>query len=169
MLRAAPNGRAHHGQEKWQRDAAQPPPDAPGRKPRRNVDGRFVAEPNDQGVRCVVVSTSADGVLLVVDHERGEQAIRSPWSGWSEGRTSMYGEDLHHSYRFSDEPVVSHARWADPTTIEVSWWFPETAFRDTVRLAFHDDTLTLDRRTNANSGPLSLPRLVARRLPGDRR
>jgi len=168
VLREPGRGRPRVDQETWQLEAARPPADRPGRHSEQQgiVDGRFVAEPNDQGVHAVTVTTSAEGVVVAVDHERGEQAIYSPWSGWAESRTSMYGEDLHHSYQFTDEPVVAHARWAGPTEIELSWWFPETAFRDTVRLAFHGNRLAVDRSTNANSGSLSLPTLVAHH--GDR-
>jgi CubicO group peptidase (beta-lactamase class C family) len=163
VLRSETGGRPYRGQDAWQLEAAQPPADEPAREPQRDLGGRFATGANEQGIRAVVVAISGEGVLVVVDHERGEQPIFAPWSGWAESLTSVYGEDLHHSYKFTDEPVVSHARWADPTAIELSWWFPETAFRDTVELRVHGDVLSLDRRTNANSGPLQLPTLVAYR------
>jgi hypothetical protein len=100
----------------------------------------------------VTVSTSADGVLVVVDHPSGEQAIHSPWISWSESLTRMHGGDLHHLRVRRQACGLPPPRWVDPKTIELSWRFPETAFRDTVQLRFHGNRLTWDRHTNANSG-----------------
>jgi len=148
-----------HDLDQWQHDAVDPPDDLPGAEPAGDVLGRYLPADDTQGVRWVEVTTDQEGVLVTAEDSRGVHSIRAAWRGWHPGRTGMYGDDLHHSYRFDDEPVLAHARWADPHTLDLRWLFPETPFRDTVELRFSGDDLVLDRRTNANSGPTRLPSL----------
>ena len=48
--------------------------------------------------------------------------------------------------------------------LEMDWIFVETAFRDTVRLRFADNSMTLSRRVNVNSSELELPDIKGRLL-----
>ena len=42
------------------------------------------------------------------------------------------------------------------------WQFVESAFRDTVVCVFDEDSVSIDRRVNLNSGELKLPTLHGR-------
>jgi hypothetical protein len=54
---------------------------------------------------------------------------------------------------------VAGARWLDENTLEMTWIFAETAFRDTVVCRFESDRVTLNRGVNVNSAALSWPTL----------
>ncbi len=45
------------------------------------------------------------------------------------------------------------------------WRFVETAFCDTVSLQFTGTEVRLDRRVNANAGPMTRPTMIGRMLP----
>jgi hypothetical protein len=78
---------------------------------------------------------------------------------WIESRTDVPGADLHHGYTLESAVVVASARWLDENTLQMTWIFAETAFRDTVVCSFDADRVALNRSVNVNSGALSWPRL----------
>jgi hypothetical protein len=78
----------------------------------------------------------------------------------------MTGNRLHHQYQPDTLRVVAQAAWPAPDRLELQWRFVETAFCDTVSLRFDVDTVTFDRRVNANAGLMQLLTLVGRRHGG---
>ncbi|MGH8181073.1 MAG: serine hydrolase domain-containing protein, partial [Steroidobacteraceae bacterium] len=59
---------------------------------------------------------------------------------------------------------VASARWTDPDTLEMTWIFVESAFRDTVICRFEGEAVRYSRRVNVNSGALSQPVLTGRQV-----
>lgn len=51
-------------------------------------------------------------------------------------------------------------RWIDDRTLEMTWQFVETAFRDRVVCRFDGERITLDRSVNVNSAATSRPTLL---------
>jgi CubicO group peptidase (beta-lactamase class C family) len=92
--------------------------------------------------RCIVKLTDAEG----------QHQLTAGVDCWIEGRTDMPGRDLHHGYRLRNAKVVTAAFWTDERTLEMSWIFVETAFRDKVVCQFDGDRLTFKRGVNINSG-----------------
>jgi hypothetical protein len=62
--------------------------------------------------------------------------------------------------------VVAAARWIDPDTLEMTWIFVESAFRDTVVCRFEGDRIRYSRHTNVNSGAKSQPELTGQLTTG---
>lgn len=84
---------------------------------------------------------------------------------WTEAKTTLPGNDLHHGYPIIDSTVVSAAYWQDENTLLIQWIFSETAFRDTVKITFSPFVgdkmgsnliVVLDRSVNVNSKDLPL-------------
>jgi hypothetical protein len=107
---------------------------------------RFVFEPD----RCVFHLTDATG----------EHSVVCGLGSWIESHTDMPGADLHHGYALDAAVVVASARWLDEGTLQMTWIFAETAFRDTVVCHFDSGRVTLDRSVNVNSSAMSWPRLT---------
>jgi hypothetical protein len=82
---------------------------------------------------------------------------------WVEAQTDIPGRDLHHGYALQPARVVAGARWLDENTLEMTWIFVETAFRDSVVCRFDADRVTVNRRVNVNSSVLSWPALSGAR------
>lgn len=129
----------------------------------RRVSGqRFEMAPNEDGVqslrfdfadtRCRFTLTDARGVHTI------EAGLREP----IEGRTSMSAYKLHHEYQFDDMRVSAGGSWQDEQTFVMTWCFFESTFRDTVICVFSDQGITMERRTNVNSGPLVRPMIAGR-------
>ena len=59
--------------------------------------------------------------------------------------------------------VVGGAAWKDSNTLELTWPFTESAFRDTLVCRFDGNLLSFDRRVNVNSAALSRPTVRGRR------
>jgi hypothetical protein len=124
--------------------------------------GRFAIESNPLGVTEVALElTEAACTFRLVD-ATGPHAVVAGQDLWIEGRTDMPGHDLHHGYRLHDTPVIAGARWTDAATLEFTWYFVETAFRDTVTCRFEGETIRIDRRVNINSAARAQPTLVGR-------
>jgi hypothetical protein len=94
----------------------------------------------------------------------GEHAIEMGIGRWIEGETNIPGRDLHHGYDLRPCRVVAGARWLDRDTLEMSWIFAETAFRDTVTCRFVGEQIKFSRSVNVNSGPLTQPELIGQRV-----
>ncbi len=142
----------------WQR----PMPAAAGTSALQDrINGRrFAVQDNAAGVSQLRLDF-ADGLctLHLLDAE-GEHSVRSGLGHWIEQRGYMPGRDLHHGYALRGSSIVASAGWRDAQTLELTWIFAETAFRDTVLCRFDGDTLTLSRSVNINSGLRKLPDLV---------
>ena len=71
------------------------------------------------GVRVTVDDSAAHTLLVGLER-------------WVAGITNMPGRALHHGYEFKNAQVVAGARWLDGKTLEMTWIYPQTAFRDRV-------------------------------------
>ena len=73
-------------------------------------------------------------------------------TGWANGVTSMTGNALHHQYQPDSMRVMASARWLDARTLEMTWVFVETAFRDRVACRFEDGGITVERSGKRQHG-----------------
>jgi CubicO group peptidase (beta-lactamase class C family) len=120
-------------------------------------------EGNPLGVASLRLSLSNDRCALHLTDADGEHVIETGIGRWIEGDTDMPGRELHHGYDMRPARVVAGARWLDAETLEMSWIFVESAFRDTVVLRFSGSDITFSRSVNVNTGPLRQPPLRGRR------
>ena len=127
----------------------------------RARSGRYTVEANDQGVRWVSFDLSASMCDYRMADEHGEHRISAGLTDYVEQDTTMTGNRLHHEYRPATMRVVAGARWRDADTLEMTWQFVESAFRDTVICRFHGNAVSVDRSVNVNSSEMSLPTLRA--------
>ena len=123
----------------------------------------YLAEPNEGGITALRCDFAENRCLFRLCDAEGEHQIAAALEGWLEGETDMPGRDLHHGYSLPSARVVAGARWLDEATLEMTWIFVETAFRDTVTLRFEGNRMTHDRRVNVNSAALSQPTVTAYR------
>jgi len=144
---------------------SQPPKVTPSASAREiEIDrSTWIVDQNDLGISRLSFETTGATVTLMLHDRRGSHDITAAFEGWRETTTDMPGSTLHHGYCISG-PVVAGARWLSDTTLEMTWHFVETAFRDTVVVDFEDDELVLNRSVNINSGNRAWPTLVARRV-----
>jgi CubicO group peptidase (beta-lactamase class C family) len=115
---------------------------------------RFLMQSNAQGVSELQFEFAGETCVFRLTDAQGEHAIAAGLGRWLEGRTDMPGSDLHHGYQFDNSPVVARACWLDNTRLQMTWIFPETAFRDTVICEFSGKTITFKREVNINGGAL---------------
>ena len=119
---------------------------------------------NAQGVTRLRLDPAPGSCSLRLTDADGEHTLKMGVGTWLESDADMPGRELHHGYELRPARVVAGARWLDPYTLEMHWIFAETAFRDTVVCRFEADQVSLARRVNVNSGPLSFPALSGRRV-----
>lgn len=125
------------------------------------ISGRtFAVETNVDGVQNVRLDFTADRCIFKMRDARGEHEVANGIRDWLEGDTSITGNELHHQYQPDRMRVVAGARWLDERTLEMTWQFVETAFRDRVVCRFDGDRMTLDRSVNVNSAATSRPTLL---------
>lgn len=141
------------------------PPLAHSRSPlsARLSAARYAIEPNDQDVQWISFEIRDGFCTYRMSDAGGEHSITAGFAEHLEQDTSMTGHRLHHEYRPAHQRVVAGARWIAPDTLEMTWQFVETAFRDTVVCRFTDDRVTLARSVNLNSAETRLPVLVGQR------
>lgn len=132
---------------------------APSASPARISGLVYHAAANPQGITSVRFDFTPNRCTFRLSDADGEHAIEMGLDEFIETRASMPGRDLHHGYVFNDARVVAGARWRDATTLEMTWIFVQSAFRDTVVCRFEGDGITLDRSVNVNSGARSHPTL----------
>lgn len=138
------------------------PHPGPGAAP-PGISGRwFRMDPNEDGVAAVMLQDEGDACVFVQRDARGQHSVRCGLTGWVDGATSMTGNALHHQYQPDSMHVVASARWLDPQTLEMTWVFVETAFRDRVICRFDDDRVTVERSVNVNTGALKRPALTGK-------
>lgn len=117
---------------------------------------------NPLGVSALTLSLTANACTLRLLCAEGEHAIDMGLDRWHEGEASVPAPELHHGYEMRRARVVAAARWTGPDTLEMTWIFVESAFRDTVICRFEGDRIRYARRANVNSGPASQPELTGR-------
>jgi len=116
--------------------------------------------PNPQDVTALQFDFNDDRCTFRLTDAEGDHAIVMGFTAAVESRVSLPGHDLHHGYRLKDALVAASVRWRDSRTLEMTWIFAETAFRDTITCRFDAGRVTLDRAVNVNSGALSQPTLT---------
>jgi CubicO group peptidase (beta-lactamase class C family) len=116
---------------------------------------------NPLGIRGLSLDLSREACTLRLTDAAGEHTIAAGINRWIEGETDVRGEQLHHGYHLTPARVVAGARWLTADTLEMTWIFAETAFRDTVLCHFAGNRLTLSRSVNVNSSALKLPDVEA--------
>jgi CubicO group peptidase (beta-lactamase class C family) len=120
---------------------------------------RYAVLKNALGVQEMSLDFAREVCTLRLTDPAGEQTIIVGINRWIEGVTNMRGEQLHHGYHLTPARVVAGARWLAPDTLEMTWIFTETAFRDRIVLHFMGKQFTMSRSVNVNSGTLKLPDL----------
>jgi CubicO group peptidase (beta-lactamase class C family) len=140
------------------------PPLKPSTSPTAaRVSGRrFAAEANDQGVEWLSFDFADGACTYRLRDANGEHAVTAGFAEYLEQDSSMTGNRLHHEYRPPAQRVVAGARWTAPDTLEMTWQFVETAFRDTLVCTFTETGVAVDRSVNINSAETRLPLLNAR-------
>jgi len=122
---------------------------------------QWQVEPNPLGVSRLEFDFSGSGCVFSLTDENGRHQIAMTRDGWFKSATGMPGRSLHHGYDLAQTPVIAGFRWVAADTLEMTWHFVETAFRDTVTVTVRADRLTMDRRVNINSGAREWPTLTA--------
>lgn len=128
----------------------------------RSAGRRFRIDANDQSVAWVEFDFSGDACTYRMADARGEHRIVAGFSEYLEQTTGMTGGRLHHEYEPDNALVVAGAEWTAPDTLQMTWQFAESAFRDTVVCRFAGDSVRIDRSVNLNSRETRLPTLVGR-------
>ena len=126
-----------------------------------------MGEPNDQGIKSIPLAPDNNELSVILRDAEGEHQVRAGCGFYVETVTTIPGARLHHSYQPAGGlRVLASARLLEndgaSAVLEMDWIFVETAFRDTVRLRFADDLMTLSRRVNVNSSELELPDIKGR-------
>ena len=156
--------------EAWKADAnlrsrlavagKEPPLAARSSKTAASVSGKtFRIEPNPLGVTAVSFVFENDRCVFHLVDASGDHSVVCGMRASIEGHTGMPGADLHHGYALQSAVVVASAAWTDENTLQMTWIFAETAFRDTVVCRFEGDGVTVERSVNVNSSADSWPRL----------
>jgi CubicO group peptidase (beta-lactamase class C family) len=124
------------------------------------ISGRtYRIEPNTAAVSAVRFDFDNHSCVFHLTEAGAEYRLECGLHDWTETRTDVPGRELHHGYSLSSTQVVAGARWLDENTLEMTWIFAETAFRDTVVCRFDGSRVTIERSVNVNSSALSWPTL----------
>lgn len=132
----------------------------PSTKPAQISGKTYRVEPNAVGVTAVRFDFDAERCVFHLTEAGAEYRVVCGLRDWFETKTDVPGRELHHGYSLRFTQVVAGARWFDEGTLEMTWIFAQTAFRDTVVCRFEQDRVTLERRVNVNSAALSWPTLA---------
>lgn len=127
---------------------------------RRSGRLEYRMEQNPLGVSALRLDLTAAACTLRLIDAQGEHVVGMGTDRWLEGEAAVPAPALHHGYEMSPARVVASARWTGPDTLEMTWIFVESAFRDTVICRFEGDRIQYSRRVNVNSGPLSQPTIT---------
>lgn len=116
---------------------------------------RYQMDANAHGVDTIELQIADDECVFRLTDATGVHVIVAGFDKWLESRTDMPGRELHHGYSLCDSPVVARACWIEEgSRLQMTWIFPETAFRDTVTCEFSERRITLKRTVNINGGAL---------------
>jgi len=135
------------------------PPLPPSESPLASqVSGRtYYCDQNEDGVSQIRLDIRDNVCLFNLRDDRGDHEVKCGLGDWIESFTTITGDKLHHGYQPDLMRVVAGGSWKDRNTLELTWQFNETSFRDTIVCHFDGKSMTYDRRVNVNSGPLARP------------
>lgn len=135
---------------------------ASGVKGNNNCDRvlEYAVEENPLGIQRLSLQFKPDVCDLRLVGPNGAHSIAVGIDRWIAGETDISGEQLHHGYDMSPARVLAGAQWLAAGTLEMTWVFFESAFRDRVVFIFSDDAVTMSRSVNVNSGATKLPDIV---------
>ncbi len=122
------------------------------------ISGRtYFCDKNEDGISQVRLDFRDKLCLFNLRDDRGDHEVKCGLSDWIESFTTMTGDKLHHEYQPDIMRVVAGGTWKDSDTLELTWQFVESSFRDTIVCHFDDKSMTFDRRVNVNSASLTRP------------
>ncbi len=122
----------------------------------------FTVDANPLGVTKVAFDLTASRVTFALSDAEGTYPIVCGTQSFIEGISDMPGRELHHGYRLRDAAISAGARFVDPSTLQMLWYFNETAFHDTVTCTFDGDRVRIERTVNINSADMAWPVLTGR-------
>lgn len=123
----------------------------------------FTVAPNSLGVQQLSFDFVGDVLTFELTDEHATHRVKVGIEQWLSGLTSLPGRALHHGYEFHDAQLVAGARWLDAQTLEMTWIYPQTAFRDRVVCVFEGDGVSFARTVNVNSAQPEQPVLLGQR------
>lgn len=127
---------------------------------------RFVADPNEDGVRSVVLEIEPTRCRLRLQvGDRTHCVAASMDAGWLESRTTLPGAGLHHGYEPDELATAASGGWSAPGEFTLQCQYLETAFRDSFVLRFAGTALTLERSVNVNGASTHRPPVRAHAIP----
>lgn len=126
--------------------------------------GVYQVEPNGLDVQQVAFAVEGNVLRFQLTDSKAGHALEIGIDHWVSGTTSMPGRALHHGYEFKDAQIIAGARWLDTRTLEMTWIYPQTAFRDRVVCEFDGDRVRVARTVNVNSAGKEQEVLVGMKL-----
>jgi hypothetical protein len=111
----------------------------------------YQVEPNGLDVQQLAFAVEGNVLRFQLTDSKATHALEVGIDHWIAGTTNMPGRALHHGYEFKDAQIVAGARWLDTRTLEMTWIYPQTAFRDRVVCEFDGDRVSVARTVNVNS------------------
>lgn len=125
------------------------------------ISGRtYQCQPNEDGIESLSFTFQGDECIFTMKDARGVHVVDVGLGRWIEGETTITGNSLHHEYQPDSLRVVAGAGWRDADTLEMTWQFAETTFRDTARFRFTDTGVAFDRSVNVNSAATTRPTVI---------
>ena len=133
-------------------------------------DAEYTSSPREEAVNGVVwsaVSNNAgltgmrldfaeDSVDLTLFADDESFTISSGKSAWTSGIADMSVWKMHGTCR-PEENVTANAKWLDDDTLQLTWFFTNMPFKDTLTFVFSEDgaEVQLDKVTNIGDDPES--------------
>lgn len=111
----------------------------------------FAMAENGLGVKQLSFDFRAGVLTFELTDNQATHRLSVGIDDWLPGNTSMPGRALHHGYEFHNAQIVAGARWLNAQTLEMTWIYPQTAFRDRVVCVFEGDGVSFARTVNVNS------------------
>ncbi len=124
----------------------------------------FAVAENGLGVRQLSFAFTGHVLTFELTDSQATHRLQIGIDHWLTGLTSMPDRALHHGYEFNHAQIVAGARWLDQKTLEMTWIYPQTAFRDRVKCVFEGNSVSLARTVNVNSAEREQEVLVGKRL-----
>jgi len=125
------------------------------------ISGRtFYCDKNEDGLLQIRLDFRDDVCLFNLRDDRGDHEVKCGMKEWIESFTTITGDKLHHEYQPDFMRVVAGGTWKDNNTLQLTWQFTESSFRDTVVCRFRGKAMSFDRGDNVNSGPLTRATVV---------
>ncbi len=127
-----------------------------------NAKRVFGIADNGLDVRQLSFEFAGDVLTFELSDSQATHSLKVGVDHWLSGLTSMPGRALHHGYEFNGAQIVAGARWLDARTLEMTWIYPQTAFRDQVVCVFDGDGVSFARTVNVNSAEREQAVLIGR-------